>query len=348
MPTIVLGGSNGMSYDGSTISQTALAGKSNSITTASNALTLDVCSFDNVNEKFYDDQGERGLGGTDYTISSNSSDVTITSAQLTAGLMGGNVNINSGVYVYSTSTSTPALTLQVSGANIVNSGYIIGMGGDGGGTVNAAGRSGYDAGPAIKIEGTGCGVVNNSGGYIAGGGGGGGEWGGGGGAGGGRGGRGNHYTGSYSSLTGSLMAVAALNAVGANATYTGTASSQTTATGGGAGGGGGGGYDAGSGNTGSSGGGGGGRKIASGRTGGAGGSASACGGFGNRGCGGAGGSDGSSGSNYNGGIGSGGGGGWGAAGGNGAGGTGGAGGAAVDGNGNTYTLTNNGTVYGST
>lgn len=337
-----------MSYDGSTISKAVLASKSENITTASSALTLDACSFDNKTEKFLDRDGERDLGGTDYNITSNSTNVNVTSAQLSAGLMGGNINISSGVYVYSTSTSTPALTCNVAGVSVVNSGYIIGMGGDGGGTIDAAGRSGYDGGAAIKFEADNCGVINNSGAYIAGGGGGGGEWGGGGGAGGGRGGRGNHYTGNYNSLTGSLMSSAALNATGANATYTGSASGQTTATGGGAGGGGGGGYDAGSSNTGASGGGGGGRKIVSGRTGGAGGSASSCGGFGNRGCGGAGGANGSAGSNYAGGIGSGGGGGWGAAGGNGAGGTGGAGGAAVDAGSYTFTVTNNGTIYGST
>ena len=260
---------------------------------------------------------------------------------------GGTLRIPSNLWVWTDSTSIAALIIDIP-CTIINEGKIMGQGGDGGGTVDAAGRSGYAGGPAIKINSgvSGVTIQNQSGAYIVGGGGGGGEWGGGGGAGGGRGGRGNHYTGNYNSLTGTLMAKATLNAVGANATYTGTASSQTTATGGGAGGGGGGGYDAGSSNTGSSGGGGGGRQL--GGTGGTGGSASTCGGFGNRGCGGNGGANNSAGSNFNGGLGSGGGGGWGAAGGTGAGGTGGAGGKAIDDSGVAYTLSNSGSVWGGT
>ena len=99
--------------------------------------------------------------------------------------------VNSGVYVYSTTTATPGLTIDGSfpgGVELINNGYIIGMGGAGGSTA-----AGFAGGPAISL-GTDCFITNNS--YIAGEGGGGsayanGNAGGGGGAGGGTGGEGN-------------------------------------------------------------------------------------------------------------------------------------------------------------
>jgi hypothetical protein len=106
------------------------------------------------------------------------------------------ITVNSGVYVYSTSISTPGLT--ISGAttgdsvSLINDGYIIGQGG--GGRNRTENGSAENGGPALKLI---CDVsiTNNS--YIAGGGGGGGAnyspgnayAGGGGGAGGGEGGR---------------------------------------------------------------------------------------------------------------------------------------------------------------
>ena len=81
------------------------------------------------------------------------------------------ITVNSGIYVYSTDTATPALTINgglTAGDTIalVNNGYIMGMGGAGG--TNATGSNG---GPAMSL-GTNINITNNS--YIGGGGGGGG------------------------------------------------------------------------------------------------------------------------------------------------------------------------------
>ena len=225
---------------------------------------------------------------------------------------GGILTIPSSLWVWTDSTSTAALIIDIP-CTIKNSGKIIGQGGAGVGGRQGVGQ---DGGPAIKINSgvSGVTIINNSGAYIAGGGGGGAGYeasgyyaGGGGGAGGGLG---------YASQAGGII-----NAEGAD--Y------STTASGGGAGGEGG--------RALSNGGGGGGGRILPG-----------VGGSGNEG--GDGGSAGNAGGSYAGG-GGGGGGGWGAAGGtgyyNGAV-AGGAGGAAIADSGVTYTLTNNGTIYGAT
>jgi hypothetical protein len=141
-----------------------------------------------------------------YTYSSNT-----TNASLNVTTIGGyssgksdiTITVNNGVYVYSTSTGTPGLTL--SGGNsgdtitLVNNGFILGQGGTG-----ASGRgsppfynnNAVAGGTALQLGFTT--TVNNTNGsaYIAGGGGGGGgsSKGGGGGAGGGDG--GPYYTGS--------------------------------------------------------------------------------------------------------------------------------------------------------
>jgi hypothetical protein len=120
------------------------------------------------------------------------------------------ITVASAIYLYSTSTATPGLTITggVTGDNIflVNNGFILGMGGAGGckqtttDTVNAAGGNGGDA---LSL---GCNInlTNNS--YIAGGGGGGSGGavgdGGGGGAGGGQGGGTFVGTGSYNAAKG--------------------------------------------------------------------------------------------------------------------------------------------------
>jgi hypothetical protein len=109
------------------------------------------------------------------------------------------VGINSGVYIYSTSTSSAALTISggTSGdtVSLTNNGYIIGKGGDGGngaipgavGTYNP----GSPGGTALSLTSAIAATINNAS-YIAGGGGGGtgyrGGGAGGGGAGGGNGG----------------------------------------------------------------------------------------------------------------------------------------------------------------
>jgi hypothetical protein len=110
------------------------------------------------------------------------------------------VTINSGVYVYATSTTVAAFDTGSgfpagSAISIVNNGYIMGMGGSGGGYSNVNGGAG---GNALNIQMPV--IIDSAMGYILGGGGGGGagkgtlyEGGGGGGAGGGNGG---DYSGS--------------------------------------------------------------------------------------------------------------------------------------------------------
>lgn len=96
--------------------------------------------------------------------------------------------VNSNVYVYSTATATPGLAINGSwpgGIELVNNGFILGMGGNGGTVTSTAGQAGFPGGDAISL-GVSCSITNNS--YIAGGGGGGGGNSGGGHGGGGAGG----------------------------------------------------------------------------------------------------------------------------------------------------------------
>jgi hypothetical protein len=99
------------------------------------------------------------------------------------------ITLNSSVYIYSTATGTPALTIDGAwpgGVTFVNNGFVMGMGGVGG--EFTVGKYGGAGGNAISL-GVACSIVNNS--YIGGGGGGGRNGtftGGGGGAGGGVGG----------------------------------------------------------------------------------------------------------------------------------------------------------------
>jgi len=224
---------------------------------------------------------------------------------------GGTLVVPSGFWVWSDDLSTPAMIVDVA-CTIKNNGKIIGKGGQNNGT---------PGGDAIDITSSGVTIINYSGSYIAGGGAGGGQGQnglGGGGAGGGPGTDRASYTGGAGGV---------LNAAGGNG------DGGQPGYGGGAGGGGAGFYWSGAGS------GGGGGRILPGSGGSGGGS------------GGAGGSAGNAGSNganpY-----AGGGGGWGANGGNGyyqgVARQGGYGGNAVEPNSNSYTLTNNGTVYGAT
>lgn len=124
-------------------------------------------------------------------ISSHTADVNVSSAATAAGWDGSVelfVNIASSVYCYATSLdATTGQGLLVNTAcTVTNSGYIIGKGGRGGGR-----NWPNHGGTAIRITASGVVVVNNSGAYIAGGGGGGNGSYGGGGAGGGE----RHYGG---------------------------------------------------------------------------------------------------------------------------------------------------------
>lgn len=242
---------------------------------------------------------------------------------------GGTLVVPTNFWVWSDSTSTPALTIDIS-CTLKVYGYVIGRGGNG----QYQSATGSTAGPAIKINSgvSGVSIINYSGAYIAGGGGGGGggAWsGGGGGAGGATGGSGNAGSGGAGGI---------LNASGARGANGSTGSNSGGGYGGGSGGGGGS-YDAsGAGVYGGAGGGGG--RILPG-TGGAGGGTSPYGYYG-----GAGGSSNNSGSGGY--FGGGGGGGWSASGGSGYGSSGGSGGKAIDDSGVTYSLTNSGTIYGGT
>lgn len=130
--------------------------------------------------------------------------------------------IPSNFWVWSDSTSVAALTIDVNNITVQNNGYIIGRGGDGGSGDNV---DGGDGGPAIKINSgvTGVTITNGSGAYIAGGGGGGASGasgdayaGGGGGAGGGSGGDGAGSDIKQSVSIGSAPSGGQINAYGDN------------------------------------------------------------------------------------------------------------------------------------
>ena len=120
-----------------------------------------------------------------YTVSANQTNFCMRAGAVTAGWNGTsklNVTINSGVIISSNSTGTPAMRIQgayAGGVSVINSGTIVGMGGNGGGggCGNCGGGGpGNGAGTALKI----CSTVTicNNAGVIAGGGGGGGGGGG--------------------------------------------------------------------------------------------------------------------------------------------------------------------------
>jgi len=240
---------------------------------------------------------------------------------------GGTFRIPSNRWVYSNSTSTPALTIDIP-CTVINEGKIIGCGAVGGRYYIAA----TAGGPAINVTSSGVTITNSSGAFIAGGGGGGAHGrdhsnpndynsGGGGGAGGGAGGLGG--SGYANGGTGG-----GINSAGSRG-YNKYNSQQIGGYGGGSGGGGG--YK------GSNVGGGGGGRILPGVGGNSNANNTAL----------KGGSAGSAGTNSGVHEGGGGGGGWGASGGSGnRGDAGGSGGAAITGT--SRTLSNSGTIYGST
>lgn len=121
-----------------------------------------------------------------FTISSNQTNANLRTLAVNAGWNQSSrvvATINAGIFVYSTSTGTPALTVNGSfpgGVELVNNGTIQGMGGAGGaggGTANfpnsgpAAGSAGASGGLALSVSSP---VSINNAGRIAGGGGGGG------------------------------------------------------------------------------------------------------------------------------------------------------------------------------
>jgi len=137
-----------------------------------------------------------------FSITTNQTNANLRTLAVAAGWNGTSkvvATINSGIYVYSTSTGTPGLTVDGSwpgGIFLTNNGYIQGQGGNGGNNGLGFGNPGSTGGPAISL-GVSVNITNNS--YIGGGGGGGGSAvnfpgnTGGGGAGNGLGGSGNGY-----------------------------------------------------------------------------------------------------------------------------------------------------------
>ena len=109
-----------------------------------------------------------------FTISSNQTNANLATLATNAGWNGSSkvvATIGSGVYISSNSTGTPALTVNGSfagGVELINNGYIVGMGGNGGSANSGSGSTG---GTALSVF-TVISITNN--GTIGGGGGGGG------------------------------------------------------------------------------------------------------------------------------------------------------------------------------
>lgn len=172
------------------------------------------------------------------TFSANAVNPTVTPANVamgggyTAGITDLTITVNSGVYLYSNTTSSPALSISGFAAGdtitLVNNGYIMGSGGNGGdvGTSTSnrfAPNNGLPGGSAINLLNNI--TINNTNGYIAGGGGGGGSsgatgMGGSGGAGGGM--SGGYWT--KSSLASDTRSKASLGSAGLTSStlYSGT------------------------------------------------------------------------------------------------------------------------------
>lgn len=118
---------------------------------------------------------------TEIVVSTNQADMDLAGYATANGWDGTSallVTINSGVVVYGSDTSTPALTISGSfpgGVTVVNSGTIVGDGGNGGyGGLSGdgqAGQNGFDGGTALFVDSL---VSFNNLNTIAGGGGGGG------------------------------------------------------------------------------------------------------------------------------------------------------------------------------
>ena len=83
---------------------------------------------------------------------------------------GGTLIIPAGYYIWSETLGTPAFTIDVA-CTVINNGYIIGRGGDGGIQSNSPAENGTSA---IQLTVSGADITNASGAYICGGGGGGG------------------------------------------------------------------------------------------------------------------------------------------------------------------------------
>lgn len=166
------------------------------------------------------------------TVAANTTNYTLGTAQI-PGYVAGKTDVtfvvNSGVYVYSTNTANAGLTVAALNAAdtvaIVNNGFILGKGGNGGTYTNTGAYVPPTAGgPAISISRP-VYISNNS--YIAGGGGGGGSLGGGG-AGGGLGG-----TDGTSTIQPNMTPGGAVGSAGTNGSHLVSYSPNYTSGGGG-------------------------------------------------------------------------------------------------------------------
>lgn len=175
-----------------------------------------------------------------FTISSNQTNANLATLATNAGWNGSSkvvATIDSGIYISSNSTGTPALTVNGSfagGVDLINNGTIVGMGGNGGNGrhYNGSGLTAGSAGGTALSVSSAITITNN--GTIAGGGGGGGGgnkssqyFAGGGGGGGGR-----------SSLTNSSGGSGGPSASGSQSYGGGTGGAGTISAAGGGGGGG--------------------------------------------------------------------------------------------------------------
>ena len=202
--------------------------------------------------RFSNGLGKSNRVNVTVTLAANTTNYTLGTAQIPgydAGKTDVTLVVNSGVYVYSTNTNNAGLTIAALAAGdtvtIVNNGYIMGMGGNGGGT----GGPGYNPGTIVNATNGGTAItinhpvkINNTNisAYIGGGGGGGGRSGtvqstnaGGGGAGGGVGGYVVYADGSANSAGG--VGGSAGQAGGNGAVKTGTAAGYFHGAGGGGG-----------------------------------------------------------------------------------------------------------------
>ena len=112
------------------------------------------------------------------TISSNQTNVNLRTLAVSSGWdqsLKVVATINAGIYVSSNSTGTPALTVSGSfpaGVELINNGFIVGMGGAGGNGTVGNGSPGSAGGLALSVSS--AITINNASGTVAGGGGGGG------------------------------------------------------------------------------------------------------------------------------------------------------------------------------
>lgn len=115
-----------------------------------------------------------------YAIAGNVANFNLRNQAVSAGWnqvapLDATLTVNSGVVVYGSTPSNPAITVGSlpagSSVSIVNNGYVYGAGGNGG---NGNGNAGANGGDAISFGGAYAVSINNTNGYVYGGGGGGG------------------------------------------------------------------------------------------------------------------------------------------------------------------------------